>query len=242
MILDISPYRNTAFPLPHLVFSLILLLAGCSDADQGDIEAITLNNKCDEDNGGLELPDGFCAVVIADNLGVIRHLAVNHNGDLYVSMRHQRLRLGGIIVMRDDNADGRMDQFERLSEEPGMGIQIRDDQLIFASDRAVYRYQLRPDRLLPEMPPELLISGFPVQDRHSGKPFALDNEGSLYINIGAVSNACQVRDRETGSPGLSPCPELERHAGIWKFNANQPGQKFDEHGRRYASGIRNAYA
>ncbi|MDZ7737456.1 MAG: hypothetical protein U5P41_16250 [Gammaproteobacteria bacterium] len=36
-------------------------------------------------------------------------------------------------------------------------------------------------------------------------------------------------------------PELERHAGIWQFAADETGQDQGD-GRRYASGIRNAYA
>src|SRR5262245_49541808 len=43
---------------------------------------------CDPDNGGLTLPSGFCAAVIADNLGVARNLVVAPNGDLFVSLRN----------------------------------------------------------------------------------------------------------------------------------------------------------
>ena len=43
--------------------------------------------SCDPDNGGLTLPAGFCALVIADNLGVARNLAVAANGDVCVSIR-----------------------------------------------------------------------------------------------------------------------------------------------------------
>ena len=42
---------------------------------------------CDPGNGGLTLPAGFCAKVIADDLGYARNLAVAANGDLYVSIR-----------------------------------------------------------------------------------------------------------------------------------------------------------
>ena len=38
----------------------------------------------DRDNGGLFLPDGFEALVVADSIGNARHLAVNENGDIYV--------------------------------------------------------------------------------------------------------------------------------------------------------------
>ena len=36
---------------------------------------------CDPDNGGITLPDGFCAMVVADNLGAARHVEVAPNGD-----------------------------------------------------------------------------------------------------------------------------------------------------------------
>ena len=41
---------------------------------------------CDPDNGGIKLPQGFCAAVVADNLGQARHLAIAPNGDLFVSL------------------------------------------------------------------------------------------------------------------------------------------------------------
>src|SRR5680860_652015 len=41
----------------------------------------------DPGNGGLFLPDGFEAVVVADSVGRARHLAVSSNGDIYVKLR-----------------------------------------------------------------------------------------------------------------------------------------------------------
>src|SRR2546428_2829860 len=45
---------------------------------------------CDSDNGGITLPAGFCAVVVADQVGAPRHLAVAPNGDLFVAMAGPR--------------------------------------------------------------------------------------------------------------------------------------------------------
>ena len=45
---------------------------------------------CDPDNGGITLPMGFCALVVADNLGAARHMAVAPNGDLYVALHDER--------------------------------------------------------------------------------------------------------------------------------------------------------
>src|SRR5438132_980836 len=66
----------------------------------------------DPDDGGITLPEGFRALVVADGLhtkdpdttGAIRFLAVAPSGDLYV-----KTSKGGIIALRDTNGDGRAD-------------------------------------------------------------------------------------------------------------------------------------
>jgi len=58
--------------------------------------------ECAPDNGGIMLPKGFCAVVVADNLAQPRHLVVTPNGDLFVSSMR-----AGIIALRDTTGDGK---------------------------------------------------------------------------------------------------------------------------------------
>ncbi len=41
---------------------------------------------CDEDNGSITLPDGFCASVFADGLGAARHMTVTPSGDVFVAV------------------------------------------------------------------------------------------------------------------------------------------------------------
>src|SRR5262249_59638134 len=66
---------------------------------------------CDPDNGGLKLPQGFCAAVVADNLGRARHLAVAPNGDLFVSTQTGRGGSGGGgFSPRDTDGDGKVAQ------------------------------------------------------------------------------------------------------------------------------------
>src|SRR5262249_3033970 len=48
-------------------------------------------------------------------------------------------------------------------------------------------------------------------------------------------------DRQKGSKGLDPCPQLEEHGGIWKFKADTPGQTFSK-ANRYATGLRQPVA
>ena len=58
---------------------------------------------CDSDNGGLILPEGFCALVVADGLEGARHLDVTATGDIYVHVRGSRSREpnppgGGVVA------------------------------------------------------------------------------------------------------------------------------------------------
>src|SRR5262245_65710006 len=68
---------------------------------------------CDPDNGGITLPSGFCALVVADGLGIARHMAVAPNGDLYVALMARGgpgspgTGGGGAVALRDAGKAGR---------------------------------------------------------------------------------------------------------------------------------------
>ncbi|NND34396.1 MAG: sorbosone dehydrogenase, partial [Saprospiraceae bacterium] len=76
---------------------------------------------------------------------------------------------------------------------------------------------------------------------HSEKTFTFDTGGNMYVNVGSRSNACQEEMRTKGSKGLDPCIELEKRAGIWRFNDSAPMQ-VQTLEMRFATGIRNAVA
>src|SRR3954471_8380187 len=77
---------------------------------------------CDPDNGGLKLPQGFCALVAADNLGAARHMVVMPNGDLYVTTQVNPGRQPGVVGLRDTNGDGKMDVTEHFGDKSTTGI------------------------------------------------------------------------------------------------------------------------
>ena len=93
--------------LSLLLGTLFLIAAmGCEEQSSGESnassQAVTAPDlTCDADNGGIQLPEGFCAIVVADSLGRARHLTVRDNGDVYVALR--RPADEGSIV-----ADGQM--------------------------------------------------------------------------------------------------------------------------------------
>ncbi len=63
----------------------------------------------------------------------------------------------------------------------------------------------------------------------------------MYVNVGAPSNNCDPGGRVPEEPGPDPCPELERHGGVWRFDENTAGQTEDS-GARFATGMRQNFA
>lgn len=221
-----------------IIFFLIIsfIVVACSSETSP-----TENINFAANNGGLTLPDGFRASVVADSTGYARHITVNDNGDIYVVLRRAQNE-NGIVALRDENNDGNADQTEYFSDITGTGIQLHNGYLYVSTDSSVHRYDLSGDELVPTSEPETVISGFPQQNSHAAKSFTFDNSGNIYVNVGAPSNACQEKARTKGSPGLDPCPQLERQGGVWKFSATETGQTQQEDGQRFATGIRNSVA
>lgn len=218
-------------------FFLTAVLLGCG---QGDPDSSATADVCDPNDGGLELPEGFCATVVAENLGPTRHLVVSDAGDVYAAVREAEGD-SGIVALRDTNGDYKADETEYFGDTGGTGIGLRDGFLYFGSDTEIWRYQKGSDELVPSGEKEVIVTGFPDQDQHAVKPFDFDGDGSLYVNVGAPSNACMEETRTKDSPGQDPCPQLEEQAGIWQYEADTPDQEHSSD-NRYASGIRNAVA
>src|ERR671922_1091124 len=94
---------------------------------------------CDPDNGGLKLPDGFCATVVADDVGHARHLVVAPNGDAFVAVGNSRLVRGGVVALRDTDGDGKFDKGEKFGDNGGNGIALRNGYLYLATTTSVPR-------------------------------------------------------------------------------------------------------
>ena len=184
---------------------------------------------CDKDNAGLTLPAGFCASVFADNLGRARHLTVAPSGVVYVntwSSSYTGLKNapgGYLVALRDTNRDGKAEQIERFGPAHqdgqaggGTGIGVHRGALYVEDNGKIVRYQLGDGSIVPSAKPEMVLSGLWTERGHIMHPFAITADGGLYVNSGSTTNSCQEKDRTLESPGLSPCPELPLHAGIWR--------------------------
>jgi glucose/arabinose dehydrogenase len=217
-----------------------LALAGGPAFGQAEQLALGDDTPVDQD-AGIRVPAGFDARVFADGVGRARHIAVRDNGDVYVALRQARPE-GGVAALRDADGDGAADRVEYFGDHAGTGMAIHDGFIYASSDTAIHRYPLpEGEALVPAGAAETVVDGFPRQRSHASKAFAIDDAGNLYVNVGAPSNACQESDRTLGSPGQQPCPLLESHAGIWRFDAGKVGQRFED-GARHVTGTRNVVA
>jgi glucose/arabinose dehydrogenase/mono/diheme cytochrome c family protein len=207
---------------------------------------------CPQNDGGLTLPAGFCATIFADGIGHARHLVVAPSGVVYVNTWSGRYygddtpHAGGFLVaLQDTTGTGKADVNQRFGETVqsggagGTGIGLYKGALFAEINDKIVRYTLPAGSIVPQGPPVPIVTGLPLTGDHPMHPFAIDRDGSLYVDVATPTNACQVQNRSLKSPGIEPCTELETRGGIWRYDANQANQAFSP-AERFATGIRNA--
>lgn len=169
--------------------------------------------NCAPDNGGITLPKGLCATVFADSLAGPRHLVVAPNGDVFVALQG-----GGVIVLRDRNADGVADERNKFGDFHATEVALFDGYLYTENGSDILRFRLPTGSMAPTGEAEEVVTGLP-KGGHGAKTFTISRDGSLYVNVGSATNSCQTSDRRPEVPGADPCTELETRAGIWRFDA-----------------------
>jgi glucose/arabinose dehydrogenase len=251
--------RNTAYSLAFAVAATTLIGCVKSEGKGGDSTLASSTqtastSACAGDNGGITLPSGFCATVFADTIGHARHIVVAANGDVYVNTwsgpyYEGATHPGGFLVaLRDTNNDGKADIIKRFGSLQrnggGTGIGLYKGSL-YAEEgdtlaKRIARYTISSDSMTPtSATPETIVTGLPFNGDHPMHPFVIDASGNIYMDIGSATNSCQIKNRTLESPGHKPCTELQTRAGIWRYDANKPNQRFSP-AERYATGVRNA--
>ena len=184
----------------------------------------------------LKAPEGFSVEEIGKDLGAVRHLTVAKNGDIYAN--RSVLKDGkSIILLRDKNKDGTIDEQQEFAEVPGTGILAHGKYLFASSNSGVHRYALNDvHEIIDTNKPEKIVDGLIDMGRDNAKPFTIDGDDNLYVTIGSWNDACRDKETETG---MKPCTILDSAGGIWRFNANKMNQTYAD-GTRYATGLKNS--
>jgi glucose/arabinose dehydrogenase/mono/diheme cytochrome c family protein len=241
----------------HLWCAMAIFGAGIASSSatlaQGlPTDARSTAGGCPADDSGLKLPPGFCATVFADGIGHARQLVVAPNGVVYVNTWSGRYygndtpHAGGFLVaLQDTTGAGKANVIERFGETVlsggagGTGIGLYKKSLFAEINDKIVRYPLSAGSIVPQGPAAPTVTGLPLTGDHPMHPFAIDTDGSLYIDVATPTNACQSQNRTPQSPGIDPCTELETRGGVWRYDANKTGQAFSP-AERFATGIRNA--
>lgn len=218
-------------------------LGGMDAGGQGGMGGTEPTDRCDSDNGGIDLPDGFCAVVAAESLGHARHLTVTPSGDVFVAVNPapDGSLPGNIVGLRDSDDDGKFDQKSTFNTVGGNSIIWRDGELFFAEKDRIIKYTLPDGELEPTGEAKVIVSGLPASGDHYSKTIVFSDDETMFVNIGSASNSCQEANRQLESPGNDPCLELEERAGVWVFDPTVLNQTAED-GERYAIGTRNLNA
>jgi glucose/arabinose dehydrogenase/mono/diheme cytochrome c family protein len=256
-----STHKTHRAILSGALLAVAVLIVGCTADDKrvsaalGDVpgdsvqSAGAVGHACD--SGGLTLPEGFCATVFADSIGHARHMAVSSNGTVYVNTwsgkyyGNDKPPAGGFLVaLRDTTGDGRADVIARFGDSVqsgsagGTGLRLYNGTLYAEANDKILRYALTAGSITPTGKPEVVVQGLPLTGDHPMHPFGIDSSGGLYVDLGSATNACQIKNRITLSPGHRPCTELRTRGGIWRYDAKRTGQRFSPR-ERYVTGIRN---
>jgi glucose/arabinose dehydrogenase/cytochrome c5 len=204
----------------------------------------------DADDGGINLPAGFRAIVFADNLVVgkrvgntpekLRGLAIAANGDVYA-----KGKAGLIWALRDTNGDGRADVVKEFG--PGGGgthIAFHDGWLYHSSRTAVYRYKYTAGELVPAGEMQTVVHELPAEKDHDAKAFAFDESGGMIVEVGSPYNVFSDGDRRLGAKGKTDAEVAEfqkTFGGFWRFDANKLNQRQAD-GARFSTGHRHSLA
>ncbi len=233
--------RSTLLPTVPILAALWLVLTVPCYAQQ----------NCGGDPRGVTVSPGFCATVFADHLGNVRHLAVAPDGTVYANTWSGRYYHndtpppgGMLIALRATKGAQTADQVVRFGptydqgDHGGTGIFIYANAVYAETNDRIVRYALPSDGIAPTAKPETIVDGLPLSGDHPMHPFAIDQNGNLYVDLGSATNACQSENRTPHIPGNNPCTELETRGGIWRYDANKLDQHFSP-AQRFVTGLRN---
>jgi glucose/arabinose dehydrogenase len=133
----------------------------------------------------LKAPAGFRISQFAEGLGNVRMLTVALDGKVYATRRDE----GDVVLLKDENRDGRADGHVVVARRPQMhGIALSGNQMYLATVKDVFVADRRPDGTLGEL--RRIIDDLPDGGQHPNRTLAVGPDGMLYISVGSTCNAC----------------------------------------------------
>jgi hypothetical protein len=126
-------YRHIGLGWAAMAFPVVgsLLAASAPCLAQAQPNTPAANEACPARNGGITMPQGFCATVFADKIGHARHLVVAPNGVVYVNTwsgryygNDQPPAGGFLLALQDTKGEGRADIVTRFGDTAANGSHV----------------------------------------------------------------------------------------------------------------------
>ena len=142
----------------------------------------------------IKAPEGFTVEVFARNLVNPRMLAVSKSGVLYATRRS----VGDVIMLKDDNGDGKAETVRTVASRPGMhGIAFDENDVFLITVNDVYTAPVKEDGTFG--PLTRIINDLPDAGQHANRTLGLGPDGMLYISVGSTCNECQESNAENAT-------------------------------------------
>ena len=183
-----------------LTLALVLYIAMRVFVGAVDLDAV-LNNPAEFNpaNVGsqIRVPDGFSIGTFAADLTGARVLRFSDEGDLLVSMP----KLGQIIILKDDDSDGRADRREVLLQglNGPNGIDFFEGWLYVAESDALGRVSFDHATGLTTSPYQQIVTGLPGGGNHWKKTLRFGPDSLMYVSMGSSCNVCTEDDERRGT-------------------------------------------
>lgn len=143
----------------------------------------------------LQLPRGFRIAPFAEKLEAPRMMAVNTNGDVYVTRRHPH---NDVLLLRDGDGNGVAETVRPVAMiENVHGIALREGQVFLAAVRRLYVAAILPDGGLGE--PRPLYGDLPDAGQHPNRTLRFAPDGRLFLSVGSTNNAAPEPNPESAT-------------------------------------------
>jgi len=142
----------------------------------------------------IKAPDGFKVDVFARDLINPRMLAVSPKGIVYATRR----TVGDVIMLKDENGDGKADAAVTVASRPNMhGIAFDGDKVFLITIHDVYTADVNDDGTFG--PLTRIINDLPDAGQHANRTIKIGPDGMLYISVGSTCNECQEDNPENAT-------------------------------------------
>ena len=145
------------------------------------------------DEPKFNIADGFSISIFAEKLDMPRQMAEGDYGTIFVAERN-----GNILALFDSDNNGQIDARKIVAKDLtySTGVSIFNGDLYFSEIANIWKIEnieewLRSNKNSNAIPDKVLITNDLPNDKwHGWKWLKHDDQGGLYLNIGAPCNVC----------------------------------------------------